>query len=499
MIWKRRGTADPAIDVPETGSDAGVLAGTDTGGVDSPARAAQDLPAQAVNRQMTAFSTSVAPSFSPGLAPPSPALEQRPSFLDRLWAGANDPMRVDTLPRFVATATDEVEQSSDIALVRRRIALRDAIGASQPVVDREHFAGRHDALRQLITAVEQQRLHVVVYGERGIGKTSLLHVFAETAREARYLVLYGSCGSDTRFDTIFAAFAARIPHLYHRSVEPNSPEAESGLHFDSMLHSGFGPRELADLLADVAGTRIILILDEYDRALDTGFRRDVAELIKNLSDRAARVQLVIAGVAQNLDEILGYAPSVRRNVVGLPMRPMSDNEVTDLLGIAEAAAEIEYANEAVALISAMAGGSPYLVRLLGHHAGLAALDGRSAVVTEAHATAAVERVLTEWNATLPRRVQLSISREEARAQWPLLIAAARAGSAGDGLFSADEVATELGEPRTLPVIERDLRAFTGPHDLIEASNDGGETRFRFRYPGVSALLLMSSAMSRLSR
>jgi hypothetical protein len=377
--------------------------------------------------------------------------------------------------------------------------LRDAIGASQPVIDREHFAGRHDALRQLITAVEQQRLHVVVYGERGIGKTSLLHVFAETAREARYLVLYGSCGSETSFATIFAAFASRIPHLYHRSVEPNSPEAESGLHFDSMLREDFGPRELADLFSDVAGTRIILILDEYDRALDPGFRRDVAELIKNLSDRAARVQIVIAGVAQNLDEILGYAPSVRRNIVGLPMRPMSDNEVTDLLGIAEAAAELEYDAEAARLITSMAGGSPYLVRLLGHHAGLAALDGRSAVVTEAHATAAVERVLTEWNATLPRRVQLSISREEARAQWPLLIAAARAGSAGDGMFSVDEVATELGDTRTIDAIDRDLRGFSGSNDLIEVLTDGGDTRFRFRYPGVAALLLMSSAMSRLSR
>lgn len=499
MIWKRRGTSDPAIDVPETGPDAGTMTAPDAAGAEKIAPPAPASPSQAVNRQMAAFSSNAAPGFAQSLALPPATLEQRPSFLDRLWAGANDPMRVDTLPRFVATASDEVEHSNDIALVRRRIALRDAIGASQPVIDREHFAGRHDALRQLITAVEQQRLHVVVYGERGIGKTSLLHVFAETAREARYLVLYGSCGSETTFGTIFAAFASRIPHLYHRSVEPNSPEAESGLHFDSMLHDGFGPRELADVFADVAGTRVILILDEYDRALDAGFRRDVAELIKNLSDRAARVQLVVAGVAQNLDEILGYAPSVRRNVVGLPMRPMSDNEVTDLLGIAEAAAELEYAAEAAQLITAMAGGSPYLVRLLGHHAGLAALDSRSAVVTETHATAAVERVLTDWNATLPRRVQLSISREEARAQWPLLIAAARAGSAGDGMFSADDVATELGDTRAMATIDHDLRAFAGSNDLLEASTEAGDTRFRFRYPGVAALLLMSSAMSRLSR
>jgi hypothetical protein len=426
------------------------------------------------------------------------ASEQRPSFLDRLWSSANDPMRVDTLPRFIATASDEVEQQNDVAIVRRRIALRDAIGASQPVIDREHFAGRHDILRQLISAVEQQRLHVVIYGERGIGKTSLLHVFADTAREARYTVLYGSCGSDTSFAGLFRAFAARIPRIYHRSVAPNSPEAELRDNFDVMLPQGFGPRELADVLADVAGTRVILILDEYDRVVDANFRRDVAELIKNLSDRAARVQLVLAGVAQNLDEILGYAPSVRRNIVGLPMRPMTPSEVNDMIGIAEKAAELEYAEAATQLITIMAGGSPYLVRLLAHHAGIAAIDTRSALVTEAHATTAVERVLTEWNASLPRRVQNSLSREEARAQWPMLIAAARAGGAGDGLFTADEVATELGDSQPTVMIERELRKFVGTNDLLEAETRDGETRFRFRYPSIAALLLMSSAMARLS-
>lgn len=481
MIWKRR-----------VNSGEGNAA-SDNGG--EPQNSPQASAVGAANRAMTPVNPEQSPSFG-GIAI---AGEQRPSFLDRLWSTASDPMRADTLPRFIATASDEVEQQTDVATVRRRIALRDVIGASQPVTDREHFAGRHDMLRQLISAVEQQRLHVVIYGERGIGKTSLLHVFAETAREARYTVLYGSCGSDTDFEGLFRAFAARIPRIYHRGVAPNSPEAEMRDNFDVMLGKGFGPRELADLLSDVAGTRIILILDEYDRVVDPSFRRDIAELIKNLSDRAARVQLVLAGVAMNLDEILGFAPSVRRNIVGLPMRPMTPSEVNDMIGIAENAAELEYAEAATQLITLMAGGSPYLVRLLAHHAGLAAIDARSQIVTEAHATTAVERVLTEWNASLPRRIQANLSRDEARAQWPMLIAAARAGAGADGLFSADEVVAELPEGHTAIAIERELRKFVGPNDLLDAETRDGETRFRYRYPSIASLLLMSAAMARLSK
>ena len=39
--------------------------------------------------------------------------------------------------------------------------------------------------------------------------------------------------------------------------------------------------------------------------------------------------------------------------------------------------------------------------------------------------------------------------------------------------------------------------FAQPHDLLELHDGDGETRFRFRYPGVSSLLLMSAAMARL--
>ena len=427
-------------------------------------------------------------------------LRQRPAFLDALWKSPVEPDDSPDLPRFSATASDDVAASGDEpTLARKRLALRDALGASQPVIARERFAGRHDALAQLIAAIEQQRVHVVVYGERGIGKTSLVHVFADTAREARYLVVYGSCGTEARFDTMFRAFASKIPMLYHRDVLPTAVDNEAGRTFDSLLPEvAFGPREVSDLFADVVGTRVLLILDEYDRVLDPGFRRDVAELIKNLSDRAARVQLVLTGVAQNLDELVGYAPSIRRNIVGLPMRPLTAAEVKSILALGESAAGLSYSLPAVDMIATMAGGSPYLVRLLGHRAGIAALDEHKATVDEGHGRSAVERVLTDWNASLPRRIQAILARDDARAQWPLLVAAARAGSSADGWFSVDDVNTELGTSTPPPTIERDLSHFAHAHELLETEHVGDEKRFRFRYPGVSSLLLMSAAMARLA-
>ena len=401
------------------------------------------------------------------------------------------------LPKFIASASDDVEGDTTSALARRRLALRDSLGASQPVTAREAFAGRHEAMAQLINAIEEQRVHVVIYGERGIGKTSLVHVFTQTAREARYHVIYASCGTAAVFPEMFRSVLGLIPHIYHSTVLPNSSEAEKGGNFDSMLPSGdFGARELAEILAGVVGTRVLVILDEYDRVVDPNFRREVAELIKNLSDRAARVQLVITGVALNLDELIGYAPSIRRNVAGLPMRPMSSEEVLDLLRMGERAADIRFGEEAVALISRMSAGSPYLVRLLGHQAGINTINAGRDRVTETDASDSIERVISDWQASLPRRVQANLAREEARTHVDLLVAAARAGNSADGWFTVDDVYTEMGGALTPLVIERDLKLFVNNVDLLERREGPGDPHFRFGYPGVAALLIISSAMAR---
>ncbi len=409
------------------------------------------------------------------------------------------------LPRFAVDATDDI---GDVAHdmreqnpARARLALADALSASQPVTSRERLAGRSDTLQTLIAAIEQQRAHVVLYGERGIGKTSLVHVFAETAREARYLVLYGSCGVEARFDDMFRTFASGVPLLYNANVSPTADEAEHNRSFADLLGpEPVDPRELADLFQKVVGTRIILVLDEYDRVADPAFRRDVAELIKNLSDRAARVQLLLTGVASNLDELIGFTPSIRRNIVGLAVGPMGDGELLEILSRAEEATGLAFAPDARALIVRMSGGSPYLVRLLGNRAAGRALDDRRTVVSETDVIAGTEAVLAEWNSGLPRRVQSQLLRPEVRRAWPLLIAAARASGTPDGWFGVHDVHLEAGGSDPAGVA-RTLDSFIGEIDLFDREQPAGdrEPRYRFRTQGLAQLLGLSAALARAGR
>ena len=145
-------------------------------------------------------------------------------------AGNSDAQPLATpFPRFRATANDQPSIQGEGIYSQIRIRLLHAFTPSQPVSDRRRFAGRIDLLTTLIRAIEEQRLHIVLYGERGVGKTSALHILTQTARDARYLVVYVSCGADIKISTkSFRTVAANIPMLFHSAVGPTSPGSGKG-------------------------------------------------------------------------------------------------------------------------------------------------------------------------------------------------------------------------------------------------------------------------------
>lgn len=430
----------------------------------------------------------------------------RPRSLDRSLGDDTSALEQFMLPRFKQKATAEEEFPAFLAsaidrpltrgergdMVRARMILRDLFTPAQPVTDRSQFAGRLDVLVKLIEIIEAQRSHVVVYGERGIGKTSLLHILADIARDSLYLVVYASCGARSRFDEMFRAILRDIPLLYLSSVSPTQAEAEGGASLADRLPPGsFNARELSDICSEITGTRVLIILDEYDRIEDPAFRQGVAELIKNLSDRAARVQLVMAGVASNLQELIGYIPSIRRNVIGIPMTRLSNTEVQALMGLGEAGAGIRFDAKVVELVTLLSNGSPYLVRLLSHHSSMIALDDLRLNVELGDLAKALDKIVEEAESRLAARTMDQVNELWRQPDRNLLAIVARESSTPDGSFSLSDLqrqwpTTDVAGP------DRLMTALAAPEGLIEADLSG-EPRYRFRDEALPLYLTMRIA------
>src|SRR3546814_20174047 len=67
--------------------------------------------------------------------------------------------RVARLPHFRGSARDQLHGAARGRFAQMRLSFRSLFTPSQPVVERERFAGRVEALRLLIAGLEDQRLH----------------------------------------------------------------------------------------------------------------------------------------------------------------------------------------------------------------------------------------------------------------------------------------------------------------------------------------------------
>lgn len=396
------------------------------------------------------------------------ALEYRPHDADGDAVGApiatGRASRFDSLPRFRGSASESRQGGSLRSSLRSKV--RDAFTPTQPVDDLRLFAGREDTLRNLIRSIEDQRLHVVVYGDRGMGKTSLLRIFAQVAEEADYHVCYHSCGQSETFTEAFRAVAASIPALFDRRYDPTSTAIEERQTLGDLLPPGeLSVGQVSEAFSHIANTRVIVMLDEFDRSSDGDFRRNIAELIKNMSDRSIRVQLVLAGVAGNLAELIGYIPSIRRNIHGLPVSVMSTEEVRDLIRIGQRITGLAFREQAVDRIIEAAHGSPYLASMLGQYAAFAAVDANTTSVSEGHVAEAIELAIAELRQRVSDRSLTAIDRVFSAGHGPTLTGLARKalGSLGRvevvGEQQAQEVRDTLVARHALlePVADEALR------------------------------------------
>jgi Cdc6-like AAA superfamily ATPase len=420
-----------------------------------------------------------------------------PAIVQPMVSGGHRPsVDKSSLPRFQATASDQLNNRANDRFAAIRAKLRHAFTPSQPVADRRMFAGRESVLKTIIGSIEDQRLHVVLYGERGIGKTSLLHMLTQAAHEARYIVVYSSCGANSTFDETFRAAAVDIPLLFHSGFAPTTAEAEKGSSLADLLPSEpISPRKFGDLCTKLVGTRVLIILDEFDRCESGAFRRDVAELIKNLSDRQGRVQLVLAGVAADLTELVEHIPSIRRNIFALRLPKMSEGEVLQIVANGEREASVTFDTHAGAYVVALASGSPYIASLLCHHAGHAALDqGRSTILANDISTA-VDRAVDEFQGRIGKPAQAHVRRLFEQGRGEAMAMAARASLTSDGAFSAAEIKSVNGV---------DARKAQGVIDNLAADGlisqvdeDETEKRYIFIEEGLPTYLWISWAQQNL--
>ncbi len=257
------------------------------------------------------------------------------------------------------------------------------------------------------------------------------------------------------------------------------------------------PRLASDLCAKVVGTRVLVVLDEFDRSESMDFRRNVAEFLKNLSDRSVRVQLVIAGVASNLEELIEPGAMIQRAVVAIEVPRMTPSELAELVQNGQTVSGITFDPDAMETLVSASNGLPYLASLLSRHAGMAALERRSLSVTGADVHAAVGEALAEMKGRAHRRTLIEIARCERDGSHLVLGRLSGLAQVGNGGFSKAGIDAlfPANAGRAREIVDR----LAADGVLIEAHDDEFGNQYRFPDQNILPYLWLLAAQARMER
>ena len=402
------------------------------------------------------------------------------------------------LSTFKTAVVDGSESGNKGTFEEKRSRVNAAFAYSHPVADRHAFVGRREALDSLIRAIQDLRLHAVLYGGRGIGKTSVLHFLAQSARDAGYLVVNASCGNGSEFRDVLRSVANQIPLLYCRGIAPTSPAVEQGKTLADLLPEGtLSVQAVSDVLASIVAKRVIVVLDDFDQCSSKDFRLSVAELLKNLSDRAANCQFIIGGVAADLSELLEYVPSAQRNIYALQLSQISASEARELIAKSEAASGLQFTGVAANCIIHIAGGFPYFVNLLGNCASLQALDdGRTKVLPDDFVNG-MREALAQLGAKLPYRAKTQIARCAKAEELQMLGVLAGIAQLSGGSIELAEIQKQFPNGNEAVECQKLLGSLSNDKALFSWNAEPAPGSYRFLDDTVIPYLWLAAAQARL--
>ncbi len=267
-------------------------------------------------------------------------------------------------------AIQGVEQQQFLDILKSKLSVRS------PVKSIERLFGRDKELELVEEALFDDGGHVFIYGDRGVGKSSLAASVAAQYQSSDNAPIQIPCGKDTCFYKTIEEIAERILRraggrrdfevthtidLRVYKLQLKGVERSISIPaIDSMFSA-------IDVLEEVVGfhsDRPIVIVDEFDQIESSVERAKFAHFLKDLGDRGVNVKFIFTGIASSLYQLLGDHESSFRQLFTLKLERLYWSYREDIAYNAIEAFGLKVDEEIVHSIARISNGFPYFVHLL---------------------------------------------------------------------------------------------------------------------------------------
>ena len=215
---------------------------------------------------------------------------------------------------------------------QKLLMLGQVFSPTSPIKEKDFFYGRINQLEKVAEAINKEGQHAILYGERGVGKTSLANIMSKS-----YTELYPVKITCDRTDT--------FKSLWQRAFEGiQFSKTTTGLGFNpstttKLLNMGsqlaalanVRPSNIVNLLNSFGNFRMLFIFDEFDNVVNEKTKSSFADLIKSLSDNNTNTTIVLVGIADSIESLIGNHQSLERCLKQIKMPRMKNEESEEII------------------------------------------------------------------------------------------------------------------------------------------------------------------------
>lgn len=383
----------------------------------------------------------------------------------------------------------------DWEILREEISTTFSPGA--PIRERDLLAGRLDQIALLLDAVRQPGKHAVMFGERGVGKTSLANTFALGINSPTRSVLgvKVNCDPKETFSSLWKKVFKRI--AYGISTEEGDVRRFVSDDYDANISPDDVQIELSNFSQN---TTPIIVIDEFDRVQDKDVPLLISDTIKALSDYVVNCTLIIVGVAEDISSLISNHQSISRQIIQVRMPRMSRTELAKIITDRVNRLGMRVDDEVLWRITFLSRGLPYFTHLLAMHTARAAVDARKTIITDTHLNDGITSALREVDQSLKDTYGKAIESKKPKSETlyePVLLACAIADSDDMGKFQQKDVEQPLasvldGKSYKATTYAFHMNEFCQERRCQVLENTGGEQvpRYRFKDPMMQPYVIL---------
>jgi hypothetical protein len=363
-----------------------------------------------------------------------------------------------------------------------------------PINQQDLFRGRIPQLNKILQTVPSPGRHPIIFGQRGVGKTSLVNILTQFFLPGQMAVKATCDGSDS-FKSIWNRVFQKITiEFKEHSFGFSRQESEKKINLASFLGrenegiNGVGPADIAGVLA-LLKQRAIFVIDEFDRITEESAKVALADLIKNLSDNNQNVTLVLVGVGESISDLIGDHPSIGRNLVQVEMPLMADAEIKEIVAKGAEYLQIKVETDVLQQIAFLSAGFPHYGHLLGLSIAKACLIRDTKTIDlklfdELACSLAVEDSVETYRNSFSKATRTS-----KQSRYPQILCACGIASHDErGVFRATDVVEAMlslfKETVNVQAVVPALQAFTDADRgaILDKVPFGTQNHYRFREP-----------------